>query len=109
MTHSADDARPQHPGAFIRSEIVQERRLTVTEAAELLHVSRPTLSNLLGGRADLSGLMAVRIEKVFGVPMEMLMGLQSAFDIAKARDLRRTIKLQRYRSQPVRRRKRKGA
>ena len=33
-------------------------------------MSRPTLSNLLNGNADLSGDMALRIEKAFGVKMD---------------------------------------
>ncbi len=40
-------------------------RLTVTAAAIALRVSRPTLSSLLNGKADLSGDMALRIEKAF--------------------------------------------
>jgi hypothetical protein len=38
--------------------------LTVTAAAEALSVSRPALSSLLNGKADLSGEMALRIEKL---------------------------------------------
>ena len=35
-------------------------------------MSRPALSNLLNGNADLSGEMALRIEKAFGVSMDTL-------------------------------------
>ena len=55
---------PVHPGDFIRTEIVEAQRLSVTAAAKVLGVSRPALSNLLNQNADLSGEMAVRIEKV---------------------------------------------
>jgi len=37
-----------------------------------LGVSRPALSSLLNGKADLSGDMALRIEKAFGVKMDTL-------------------------------------
>ena len=66
-----------HPGEFIRAEILEPLDLTVTAAAQVLQVSRPALSNLLNGQADLSGDMALRIEKAFGVRMETLMRMQS--------------------------------
>jgi len=76
---------PPHPGDFIRTEIVEAAGLTVTAAARALRVSRPALSSLLNGKSDLSGEMALRIEKAFGVRMDTLMRMQSAFDIARAR------------------------
>ena len=54
---------PVHPGRFLRTEIIQAHNLTVTEAAKILRVSRPTLSSLLNAKADLSGEMALRFEK----------------------------------------------
>lgn len=76
---------PPHPGDFIRTEIIEPAGLTVTAAAAALRVSRPALSSLLNGKADLSGDMALRLEKAFGVRMETLMRMQSAYDIAKTR------------------------
>jgi addiction module HigA family antidote len=58
---------PPHPGDFIKTEIVEAYGLSVTAAATALGVSRPTLSSLLNGKAGLSGEMALRIEKAFGV------------------------------------------
>lgn len=76
---------PPHPGEFIRTEIVEPAGLSVTAAAAVLRVSRPALSSLLNGKADLSGGMALRIEKAFGVKMDTLMRLQNAYDIAQTR------------------------
>lgn len=50
---------PLHPGRFLQTEIVQALDLTVTEAAKILRVSRPTLSSLLNAKASLSGEMAL--------------------------------------------------
>jgi addiction module HigA family antidote len=61
---------PPHPGSFIRTEIIEPLGLSVTAAARVLKVSRPALSSLLNGKADLSGQMALRIEKAFGVKMD---------------------------------------
>jgi addiction module HigA family antidote len=54
---------PPHPGDFIRTEIIEPAGLSVTAAARALRVSRPALSSLLNRKADLSGDMALRIEK----------------------------------------------
>jgi len=76
---------PPHPGEFIRTEIVEPSGLSVTAAAAALRVSRPALSSLLNGKADLSGDMALRFEKAFGVKMDTLMRMQVAYDIARTR------------------------
>jgi antitoxin HigA-1 len=83
---------PPHPGDFIRTEIIEPAGLSVTAAATVLQVSRPALSSLLNAKADLSGEMALRIEKAFGVKMETLMRMQSAFDIAKTRSREKEIR-----------------
>jgi len=64
---------PAHPGEFIRGEILEPLGLSVTAAAAVLGVSRPTLSSLLNGRSDLSAEMALRVEKAFGVQMDTLL------------------------------------
>lgn len=87
---------PPHPGDFIRTEIVEPHGLSVTAAARVLGVARPTLSSLLNSKADLSGEMALRIEKAFGVKMDTLMRMQSSYDIARTRKREREIKVRRY-------------
>ena len=57
-------ASPPHPGAFIRTEILEPLNLSVTEGAKALSVSRPTLSNLLNGQADQIGRASCR-ERVY--------------------------------------------
>ncbi|HUA19325.1 MAG TPA: HigA family addiction module antitoxin [Bryobacteraceae bacterium] len=86
---------PLHPGDFIRTEIIQPAGLSVTAAAAALRVSRPALSSLLNGNAGLSGDMALRIEKAFGVKMDTLMRMQSAYDIAQARKREKKIRVPR--------------
>ena len=92
---------PVHPGSFLRSEIIEAHGLSVTEAARILRVSRPTLSNLLNTRADLSGEMALRFEKAFGVNMDTLMRMQNSYDIARTRGREKTIRVQRYQPPPA--------
>jgi len=48
------------------------------------------LSSLLSGKADLSGEMALRLEKAFGVKMDTLMRMQVSYDIAQNPQARET-------------------
>jgi len=89
---------PPHPGDFIRTEIIQPAGLSVTAAALALQVSRPALSSLLNGKADLSGDMALRIEKAFGVQMDTLMRMQASYDIFQTRKREKTIHVRRIAS-----------
>ncbi len=76
---------PSHPGDFMRREIIEELDLNVTKAAEILGVRRATLSALLNGRAGMSPEMALRVEKAFGVSMDMLLRMQAWHDAARMR------------------------
>ena len=86
---------PPHPGDFIHTEIIDPADLSVTAAAAALKVSRPALSSLLNGKADLSGDMALRIEKAFGGRMDTLVRMQSAYDIAQTRKREKQIRVHR--------------
>lgn len=86
---------PPHPGDFIRTEIVEPTGFSVTKAAAVLQVSRPALSSLLNGKADLSPEMALRIEKAFGVKMETLLRMQVSYNIAQTRKRTKQIHVRR--------------
>ncbi len=57
---------PPHPGRALKYDCIEPLGLTVTEAARILGVARPTLSNIIHGKAGLSPEMAIRLEKAFG-------------------------------------------
>ena len=88
--------KPPHPGAFIREEILDELALPVSRAAEILGVRRATLSDLVNEKAALSPEMALRIEKAFGVNMDMLLRMQAGYDTDFMRRHADTISVQRY-------------
>jgi addiction module HigA family antidote len=92
---------PIHPGSFLKSEIIEAHGLSVTQAAKILRVARPTLSSLLNAKADLSGDMALCFEKAFGVDMETLMRMQNSFDIAQTRSREKAIRVDRYHPHPT--------
>jgi addiction module HigA family antidote len=87
---------PAHPGGFVNTEIIEPLKLSVTEAARVLGITRAALSAFLNERASLLPDMAIRIEKAFGVSMETLMRMQNSFDIAQAHRRASKIRVARY-------------
>jgi addiction module HigA family antidote len=68
----------------------------VARAAEILGVRRATLSDLIHGKASLSPEMALRIEKAFGVSMDVLLRMQAWYDSYTIRQRADDIEVQRY-------------
>ena len=87
---------PSHPGYFIRTEVIEELGLNVTRTAGILGVRRATLSALLNGNAALSPEMALRVEKAFGVSMDMLLRMQAWYDASRMRARAGEIDVRRY-------------
>ena len=59
--------------------------MTVGEFADRLGVTRQAMSRLLNGRQGLTGEMAIRFERAFGLKAETLMRMQAAHELAQAR------------------------
>ena len=91
---------PPHPGGFVRTEIIEPLKLSVTAAAAVLGITRAALSAFLNERSSLSPEMALRIEKAFGVSMETLMRMQGSYDIARTRRMESKIDVARYTGSP---------
>jgi addiction module HigA family antidote len=87
-----------HPGELLREEVVTAYNLTILKTAQLLKVSRPTLSNILNGKAAITPNMSIRIAKVFGGNPDLWLRLQSGYDLREAeREFEeRLIELQRF-------------
>jgi addiction module HigA family antidote len=97
MTDALDiEMMPSHPGAIVREDILAPLNLNVSAAAKVLGVRRATLSDLLNEKAALSPEMALRIELAFGVSMEMLLRIQTAWDIAATRKRQDEFKVARF-------------
>ena len=88
--------KPSHPGAFIKTEVLDELGLSVTKAAEVLGVRRATLSDLLNEKAALSPEMALRLEKAFQLNMDMLLRMQAWYDATEMRKQEEKIKIAPY-------------
>ena len=76
-----------HPGEILRAEIIEGRGLTIGKASELLGVTRPTLSNILNGKASITPNIALRVETVFGGAAKFWIRLQSSYDLDIAKQI----------------------
>ena len=87
---------PSHPGEFIRDEILQKFGLSISTTAEILGVRRATLSSLLNGKAALSPEMALRLEKAFGLDMDIMLRMQAWHDCVTMRANADEVKVKPY-------------
>ena len=73
--------------------------LNVTDGAKVLGVARHTLSRVLNGQAGISAEMAIRLEKAGWSSADHWLRLQTAYDLAQARQHQGAIKVRRYEHQ----------
>ena len=92
---------PPHPGAFVRDEILGPLGVSITKAADVLKVRRATLSDMLNEKASLTAEMALRLEKAFGVSMDLLLKMQAGHDAARARASAGKIHVRRFHPAPT--------
>lgn len=75
---------PPHPGRHVLMDCLEPLGLSITRGAEILGVTRLTLSNLVNGKNGISPEMAIRLSKAFGSGPEVWLGLQAEYDLAQA-------------------------
>lgn len=85
--------KPKHPGLMIKSMCLDPLGLSVSKAAKLLRISRPTLSKLVNGRLSISPEMAIRLAIVFGTSEELWINMQAGYDLWKAQKVRKKLHL----------------
>ena len=86
---------PPHPGGIVKRQCLDPLGLSVTAAAQHLHVSRQSLSELVNEHAGVSVDMAIRLAKAFGSTPETWLGMQMAYDLWQARGRIAEIKIDR--------------
>jgi antitoxin HigA-1 len=75
---------PPHPGEHVLKDCLEPLGLSITRGADILGVTRLTLSNLVNGKNGISPEMAIRLSKAFGGRPEVWLGMQSDYDLARA-------------------------
>ena len=83
--------KPPHPGEVLRQLCLEPLKLTVTDAARSLGVSRKALSSILNGRAGISPEMAVRLSMAFNTSAESWLNQQLQYDLWHAEKNRKWL------------------
>jgi len=86
---------PPHPGEIIRELCLEPLKLSVTDAAKGLGVSRKTLSSILNGKAGISPEMAVRLSIAFSTSSESWINQQAQYDLWQAEQHRDELNVSR--------------
>ena len=73
--------KPTHPGDLLREDVLPALRISVSEAARKLRVSRQTLHRILAGDARVTPDMAVRLGKFCGNGPGLWLRMQQAYDL----------------------------
>ena len=84
---------PPHPGRIVRQECIAPLKLSITDAAKHLCVTRQALNNLVNERAGVSPEMAIRLSRAFGGSPETWLGLQMDYDLALAQKKASRLKI----------------
>ena len=75
---------PTHPGEMLREDFLPDFRLTASELARAIGVSRQSVNELLRGRRAVSPEMSLRLGKLFGNSPEFWLKAQRAVDLWNA-------------------------
>lgn len=73
--------KPTHPGAILREDVLPALRISQTEFAKRLGVSRLTVSELLHEKRALSPDMAIRLARSLNTSAESWLNMQQAVDL----------------------------
>lgn len=73
--------KPTHPGEVLREDVLPALKMSQTELARRLGVSRLSVSELLLEKRALSADMAVRLGKLTNTAPESWLRMQSALDL----------------------------
>ena len=84
---------PPHPGEVLKTLCLEPLKLSVTEAAKALGISRKTLSAILNGRAGISPEMAVRLSIAFGTSAESWLNQQTQYALWHAERRRKELRV----------------
>jgi antitoxin HigA-1 len=79
--------KPTHPGELIREDLLPEIGLTQAELAELMGVSRRTVSEIVHERRGITPDIAFRLARVFNSTPELWMRMKQAVDLWETESL----------------------
>jgi len=72
---------PSHPGQILSEMYLKPMKVSVTEAAEALGVSRKHVSSIINGRSPVTPDMAMRLAVVFETEAQLWVNMQAQHDL----------------------------
>jgi addiction module HigA family antidote len=72
---------PPHPGFVLKRDYIDPIRVSVTDLASKLGVSRNTLSSIINGRAGITADMALRLSRAFKTSPDIWLKLMNAYEL----------------------------
>lgn len=72
---------PIHPGEILREDVLPELGVSKSSFARSIHVSRPTLYDILNEVRPITTSMALRLGKVIGNGPNVWIGMQQKYDL----------------------------
>lgn len=76
--------QPTHPGKIIKEDYLEPLSITVTDMANVLGVSRKTLSKIINERGAITPDMALRLARAFDTSPDLWLNLQKNYDLWQA-------------------------
>ncbi len=71
--------RPIHPGEILREEFLEPLGITPTALARALHVSAPTINEIVRERRGVTADIAIRLGRYFDTSPQFWMNLQGEY------------------------------
>jgi len=73
--------RPTHPGRVIKEDYLLPLSITIKDMAEILGVSRKTISKIINKRGSITPDMALRLSRAFDTTPDLWINLQKNYDL----------------------------
>jgi len=74
--------RPIHPGEILREEFLEPLNISPAALARALHVSAPTVNEIVRERRGVTADMAIRLGRYFDTSAQFWMNLQTEYALA---------------------------
>ncbi|MCY1543092.1 addiction module antidote protein, HigA family [compost metagenome] len=74
--------RPIHPGEILREEFLEPLGIAPAALARALHVSAPTVNDIVRERRGITADMALRLGRYFDTSAQFWMNLQTEYALA---------------------------
>ena len=76
---------PCHPGEIVREDCLTALDMTIAEVAAHLQIEEAALTEVCACEAPITPDLAIRFEMAFGSIADHWLAMQSAYDLAQAR------------------------